>query len=103
MFFAAAGLVGAAVQLRARGLAAAGDAAVTLYVAALMLYGVFANAWGTTRFRLALYAGIVLWGLADYATGTVDDYSWLLLGGGTALLAWTLTRTYRDRTTPVYD
>jgi len=72
-------------------------------VAALMLYGVFANAWGTTRFRLALYAGIVLWGLADYATGTVDDYSWLLLGGGTALLAWTLTRTYRDRTTPVYD
>lgn len=67
-------------------LAVVGDILVTLYIAGLVFYGVFWDAMDTRRFRLALYAGIILWGAERFLSGQETLFTYALLLGGMGLL-----------------
>lgn len=55
----AAGAVG---QLMAGGVAAAPSALVSLYVVAVVGFGIFRGEMDTRRFRVAFYLGVAAWG-----------------------------------------
>ncbi|QKY17533.1 hypothetical protein [Halorubrum sp. CBA1229] len=74
-------------RLEAQGLAALGDVVVNGYIALLVVWGVAVEGFDTDRFRTALYAGLVLWGVVDVAAGAVTPFSVVFLVAGTALLA----------------
>ena len=78
---------GAVARLETQGVAAAGDAAVNLYIAGLVAWGLAVEGFDTDRFRTALYLGLVLWGVVDVAVGTVTAFSVVFLVAGSALLA----------------
>jgi|AntRauTorcE11897_2_1112592.scaffolds.fasta_scaffold00012_96 hypothetical protein len=83
-------------RLETQGLAALGDVVVNGYIAALVVWGVAVEGFDTDRFRTALYAGLVLWGVVDVAVGTVTAFSVVFLLAGTALLARMAYRRTRD-------
>ena len=58
------------------------DILVTLYISALVFYGVFWEKMDTRRFRLALYFGVLLWGTERFISGTGDFLSVALILGG---------------------
>ena len=74
-------------RLETQGLAALGDVVVNGYIAALVVWGAAVEGFATDRFRSALYAGLVLWGVVDVAVGSVTPFSLVFLAAGTALLA----------------
>jgi len=95
-------VVTAAARVRAGGTGVLADAAVSAYIAGLVVYGVLWDALDADRFRAALYAGLVAWGLADLRTGpTVIAVPLVLLGG--LLLARLAYRRLRARGRPVYE
>ncbi|MFO8115932.1 MAG: hypothetical protein R6U01_11375 [Halorubrum sp.] len=83
-------------RLETQGLAALGDVVVNGYIAALVVWGVAVEGFDTDRFRTALYAGLVLWGVVDVAVGAVTPFSVVFLVAGTALLARMAYRHARD-------
>lgn len=99
---AAVTVVTAAARVRAGGAGVLADAAVSAYIAALVAYGVWRDALEADRFRAALYAGLVAWGVADLRDGpTVIAVPLVLLGG--VLLARLAYRRLRARGRPVYE
>ncbi|WP_049983353.1 hypothetical protein [Halorubrum sp. BV1] len=74
-------------RLGTQGAAAAGDVVVSLYIAALVVWGVVAEGFRTDRFRVLVSLGLVLWGVVDVAVGAATARSVALLVIGTALLA----------------
>lgn len=84
---AALSAVSGYARLETQGVAALGDVVVNVYIAALVLWGVAVEGFDTDRFRTALYAGLVLWGVVDVAVGAVTPFSVVFLVVGTALLA----------------
>ncbi len=96
-------IVGGYAQIAERGLAAAGDVLVSLYIAGLVLWGFFREGFDTFRFRIALYLGLVMWGTVDYVGGSDSPLTFVLLIGGSLLLA-RATYKYADRQRrPVYE
>ena len=79
--------LGGVARLETQGLAALGDVIVNGYIAALVVWGVAVEGFDTDRFRAALYAGLVLWGVVDVAVGAVTPFSVIFLVAGAALLA----------------
>ena len=59
-----------------------GDILVTLYIAALVFYGVFWETMDTRRFRLALYFGVLLWGAERFISGDDSFLTVALILGG---------------------
>jgi len=59
-----------------------GDILVTLYISALVFYGVFWEKMDTRRFRLALYFGVLLWGAERFVSGDESFLSVALILGG---------------------
>jgi len=59
---------------------------VTIYVSALVVYGVFWEALAGRRFRIALYVGVVLWGGERYLSGNESVLTVVLLLGGMAMV-----------------
>ncbi|WP_138007235.1 hypothetical protein [Halalkalirubrum salinum] len=59
---------------------------VNLYVAGLVFYGIFYNKMNSRPFRIALYGGVILWGVTDLLTGTETTMTYLLILGGGALV-----------------
>ncbi|MFC5367000.1 hypothetical protein [Salinirubrum litoreum] len=53
---------GAISQLSTQGLAAAPSALISLYVVSVVAYGTLRDEMDTTRFRVAFYVGVALWG-----------------------------------------
>ena len=84
---AALSVASGVARLETQGPAALGDVLVNGYIGVLIIWGVTVEGFDTDRFRTALYAGLVLWGLADVAVGTVTPVSAFFLVIGTALLA----------------
>jgi hypothetical protein len=99
---AAVTILTAAARVRAGGADVLADAAVSAYIAGLVVYGVWRDALDADGFRAALYAGLVAWGVADLWDGpTVIAVPLVLLGG--VLLARLAYRRLRDRGRPVYE
>ncbi len=59
-----------------------GDILVTLYISALVFYGVFWEAMDTRHFRLALYFGVLLWGVERFVSGDESFLTVALILGG---------------------
>ena len=59
---------------------------VTIYVSALVIYGVFWEAISGRRFRIALYFGVVLWGGERYLSGNESVLTIVLLLGGMGMV-----------------
>ncbi|GAB7090750.1 hypothetical protein JCM18237_10210 [Halorubrum luteum] len=79
------------------------DVLVSLYIAGLVLWGFFREGFDTFRFRVMLYVGLVLWGTVDYLGGSDSAFTFLLIIGGSLLLARAMY-TYADRQRkPVYE
>jgi len=66
--------------------AVVGDIVVTVYVSALVIYGVFWEALTGRRFRIALYVGVVLWGGERYLSGNDAILTVVLVLGGMAMV-----------------
>ncbi|GAA0506774.1 hypothetical protein SAMN04488066_101220 [Halorubrum aquaticum] len=100
-----AGLSVASAYLRvsSAGLAAAGDALISLYIAGVVVWGTFREGYDTARFRIALYGVLVLWGSADLIAGSEGAIPYLFLIGGSLLIAWESYSHTRDRGKPVYE
>jgi hypothetical protein len=78
---------GGVARFETQGLAALGDVVVNGYIAVIVVWGAAVEGFDTDRFRTALYAGLVLWGVVDVAVGSVTAVSLVVLAAGTALLA----------------
>jgi len=63
-----------------------GDVAVTIYVSALVFYGVFWEATESQRFRVALYFGVVLWGSERFLSGNESVFTVVLILGGLGMV-----------------
>lgn len=63
-------------------LGAIGAVVVTLYISALVFYGVFWEDMDSRRFRLALYFGVILWGGERLLSGDDSLFTAVLLLGG---------------------
>ncbi|WP_066416459.1 hypothetical protein [Halorubrum aethiopicum] len=100
-----AGLSVASAYLRvsSAGLAAAGDAVVSLYIAAVVVWGTFREGYDTARFRIALYGVLVLWGSADLIAGAEAPLAYLFLVGGSLLIAWESYSSPRDGRKPASE
>ncbi|WP_224335240.1 hypothetical protein [Haloprofundus halobius] len=83
------------LQYQVEGVSALPEIAVSLYVVAVVAYGVVADAMRTRRFRIALYAGAVAWGGVRLAGGDTTLVTYALLGIGAFLLTRELTFTDR--------
>jgi len=59
-----------------------GDILVTLYISALVFYGVFWETMDTRRFRLALYFGVLFWGAERFISGDESVLTVALILGG---------------------
>ncbi|WP_058365135.1 hypothetical protein [Haloparvum sedimenti] len=103
VFFAALSVAAAYVRVSEFGLEALPDALVSVYIAALIVWGVFREGLRTTRFRILLYVGVIAWGATGLIGDPSDAVSLILLGGGLLLLGRTLYQEYRRRNSPVYD
>lgn len=103
VFFAALSLAAAYVRVSEFGLAALPDAIVSVYIAALIVWGAFREGFRTTRFRVLLYVGVIAWGATGLLGNPDDVVSLILLAGGSLLLGRTLYGEYKRRNSPVYD
>lgn len=92
-----------AISIEQRGLAAVGDVVVSLYIAGLVVWGYFREGFETVRFRALLYFGLVLWGTVDYLGGVESAFTFVLLIGGSLLLAREAYRYAERQRKPVYD
>ena len=63
-----------------------GNLVVTLYISALVVYGVFWGRLTGRRFRIALYVGVVLWGGERYLSGSESILTVVLLLGGMGMV-----------------
>jgi len=66
--------------------AVVGDVVVTLYVSALVIYGVFWESIESRRFRVALYFGVVLWGGERFLSGNESVLTVILIFGGMGMV-----------------
>jgi hypothetical protein len=87
LVMAALSLFSGYLRFEQQGIAALADSAVSLYIAGLMLWGLFREGFDTFRFRVLLYLGLVFWGSVDFVLGTNSTISLILLTGGLLLLA----------------
>jgi hypothetical protein len=87
-FLVAVSLAAAVSLIGREGLtpAVVGEIVVTIYVSALVVYGVFWEAMSGRRFRIALYVGVVLWGGERYLSGNESLLTVVLLLGGMAMV-----------------
>lgn len=87
-FFVAVALAASFRLVSTNGLSPAvvGEIGVTLYVSALVLYGVFWGSMESHRFRVALYIGVVLWGAERFLSGNESVLTVVLLFGGMAMV-----------------
>lgn len=86
-----------------QGFAALADSAVSLYIAALMLWGLFQEGFDTFRFRVLLYLGLILWGSVDFLLGVDSTISLIMLIGGSLLLARAAYQYAQRQQKPVYE
>jgi hypothetical protein len=84
VFLISVSLFGSYSLISAQGvtLGALGAIVVTLYISALVFYGVFWEDMDSRRFRLALYFGVILWGGERFLSGDDSLFSIVLLLGG---------------------
>ncbi|MFW6320992.1 MAG: hypothetical protein ACOC0Z_04020 [Halohasta sp.] len=87
IFFIAISVAAAIGLISAEGFtpAVVAEVVVTLYVSAIVFYAVFFDAVDSRRFRLALYAGVVLWGGQRYVAGDQSILTVALILGGLGL------------------
>lgn len=102
MFLAGLSVAGAYVQIQTFGVAGIPDAIVSLYIAGLILWGVFWEGFQTFRFRVLLYAGVILWGTTGLIQDPGNTLSAILVIGGSLLLARVGYKEYERRNKPVY-
>ncbi|WP_281193594.1 hypothetical protein [Halorubrum sp. F4] len=100
---AALSVASAYLRVETAGTVAVGDAIVSLYIAAVVLWGTFREGYDTARFRIALYGVLVLWGSADLIAGADARLAYLFLIGGSLLIAWESYSYTRERRKPVYE
>ncbi len=86
-----------------QGVAALADSAVSLYIALLVLWGLFREGFDTFRFRVLLYLGLIFWGTVDFLLGTDTTFSMVILIGGSLLLARAAYQYAQRQRKPVYD
>lgn len=84
-------LLGAAVQVWVAGASALPEALVSIYVVVLAAWGVLGDAAGTKRFRIALYLGVLAWGVVNFVAGRQGFVTYALLILGAVLLTRELT------------
>jgi len=87
-FLVAVSLAASVRLLSTNGLSPAvvGEVVVTLYVSALVIYGVFWGRMESRRFRVALYFGVVLWGGERFLSGNESVLTVVLILGGMAMV-----------------
>jgi hypothetical protein len=73
------------------GPAAVPEALVSVYVVALAAWGLLGDAASTKRFRIALYLGVLAWGVVQYVGGRQGFLTYALLALGAVLLTRELT------------
>lgn len=100
---AALSVASAYLRVETAGTAAVGDALVSLYIAAVVIWGTFREGYDTARFRIALYGVLVLWGSADLIAGADAPLAYLFLIGGSLLIAWESYSYTREQRKPVYE
>ena len=100
---AALSVASAYLRIETAGTAAVGDALVSLYIAAVVVWGTFREGYDTTRFRIALYGVLVLWGSVDLIAGADAPLAYLFLIGGSLLIAWESYTRSREQRKPVYE
>ncbi|WP_224449378.1 hypothetical protein [Haloprofundus salilacus] len=83
------------LQFQVEGASALPEILVSLYVVAVVAYGVVTDAMRTRRFRIALYAGAVAWGAVRLGEGDTSLVTYALLVFGAFLLTRELTFTDR--------
>ncbi|WP_435093225.1 hypothetical protein [Halorubrum sp. N11] len=91
------------LRFEQQGIVVIADSAVSLYIAGLMLWGLFREGFDTPRFQILLYLGLVLWGGVDFLLGTGSTVSVVLGVGGLILLARAAYRYSQRQRKPVYD
>lgn len=91
------------LRFEQQGVVALADSAVSVYIAGLMLWGLFREGFDTDRFRVLLYLGLVLWGSVDFLIGTDSTLSLVILIGGALLLGRAAYQYTQRRQKPVYD
>ncbi|MWV64071.1 hypothetical protein GRS48_04420 [Halorubrum sp. JWXQ-INN 858] len=91
------------LQIQQHGLTAVGDVAVSLYIAGLVVWGYFREGFDTFRFRVLLYVGLVAWGTVDHLGGSDSPFTFVLLIGGSLLLARAAYKYAERQRKPVYD
>ena len=91
------------LRFEQQGIVVLADSAVSVYIAGLMLWGLFREGFDTLRFRVLLYLGLVLWGGVDFLLGTGSTVSVILAVGGSILLARMVYRYTQRRGKPVYE
>jgi|AntRauMinimDraft_4_1070384.scaffolds.fasta_scaffold00066_24 hypothetical protein len=91
------------LRFEQQGVVAVADSAVSVYIAGLMLWGLFREGFNTDRFRVLLYLGLVLWGSVDLLVGTDSTLSLVILIGGAVLLGRAAYQYAQRRQKPVYD
>ncbi|MGM0449127.1 MAG: hypothetical protein ACQERM_12910 [Methanobacteriota archaeon] len=91
------------LRFEQQGVVALADSAVSVYIAGLMLWGLFREGFDTDRFRVLLYLGLVLWGSVDFLIGTDSTLSLVILIGGALLLGRAVYQYAQRRQKPVYD
>ena len=85
------------------GLAAVGEVAVSLYIAGVVLWGLLDEGFDTFRFRVALYVGMVAWGVSDFLVGTDSMVSLIVLVVGAVLLTRAVYGYVQQQRKPVYE
>ncbi|RAW46136.1 hypothetical protein DQW50_04985 [Halorubrum sp. 48-1-W] len=96
-------VVSAYLRIETAGTAAVGDALVSLYISAVVVWGTFREGYDTARFRIALYGVFVLWGSVDLIAGADAPLAYLFLIGGSLLIAWESYSYSREQRKPVYE
>ncbi len=85
------------------GLAAVGEVAVSVYIAGVVLWGLLDEGFDTFRFRVALYVGMVAWGVSDFVAGTDTVVSFIVLIAGSVLLTRAVYQYVQTQRKPVYE
>lgn len=85
------------------GPSAVGEVGVSLYIVTLVAWGFFREGFDTVRFRVLLYVGFVVWGTVDLLGGSDSPLTFVLLIGGSLLLARAAYRYSERQRKPVYD
>ncbi|MES3161992.1 MAG: hypothetical protein PPP55_10560 [Halorubrum sp.] len=96
-------LVSGYFRIGQEGLTAVGEVAVSLYIAGVVLWGLLDEGFDTVRFRIALYVGMVAWGVSDFVAGTDSVVSLVVLVVGGILLTRAVYGYVQRRRKPVYE